>query len=338
MTRVAVVGLGFMGTTHLGVYARLKSARVTAICDARESALATDTANVQGNIETSQTDLGLDSVNKYTNFENMLADGGFDMVDICLPTPHHEATVVTALQAGYHVICEKPMAPDSAAAQRMIAASTSAGKLFSVAHCLRHWPAYSEAKNIIDSNKYGRVHCADFSRFSHVPGWSVDNWLMDERQSGGPALDVHIHDTDMVLYLCGMPKSLRSGAFFEKNGLLSKISTQYFYDDRVATSSGGWVHSDSYGFNMRAFYVLDKAIIEMDFSKTPVLTVYPDGGEKFSPDLPDEDGYYFELLDFVHGIEKGTLSGVVSPQSAADSVKICLQEIESARQNREVFL
>ncbi len=338
MARIAIVGLGFMGKTHIGAYSRVERAEIAAICDARQEALHVDLAAPGGNIKTAHAGVDLAKVEKYTDYDAMLSAGGFDAVDVCLPTPHHEPAVVKALKAGYHVICEKPMAPSVEATERMIAVSRKTGRLFSVAHCLRFWPAYSEVKKIAESGKYGRILSADFSRFSHLPGWSVDNWLLDVEQSGGPTLDLHIHDTDMVLYLFGLPRSLRSSGTIDESGVLSQICTQFFYDNVTATASGGWIKCDSYGFNMRAYYVLEEAIIDMDFSKQPILTVYPNGGEKFAPELPEQDGYYFELKDFVEGIEKGRLSEVVSPQSAADSVKVCLLEERSARAGRELSM
>ena len=89
---------------------------------------------------------------------------------------------------------------------------------------------------------------------------------------------------------------------------------------------------------MRALYLLEKATIELDYSKDPVLTVMPEGGEKYSPELPGEDGYYYELKDFVQGIERGRLSGLVTPESAALAVRLCLEEVRSAQENREITI
>ena len=119
---------------------------------------------------------------------------------------------------------------------------------------------------------------------------------------------------------------------------MSHIATVYTYDDFVVSSTGGWICSDSFGFNMRAFFVLENATIEMDFSKDPVVMVCPQGEEKYALPLPDGDGYYHELHDFIAGIERGQLSGIVTPESAADSVRICLEEIRSVQENTEIHI
>ena len=336
MVRVAIVGLGFMGKTHLGIYSRLGNAEVTAICDIRIHQM--DLKNLQsgGNIQTAAASIDLSKVGKYTDLDEMLQSGGFDIVDVTLPTYLHADAVIKSLKAGYHVFCEKPMALDNGECRRMIKTIRQTGKLFSVGQCLRYWPAYSAVKKMIDDQTYGWVVAAEFARFSTPPIWAWDNWLLDGNRSGSAALDLHIHDVDTLLHFFGKPRSVRSSGVFEKSGHISHISSVYDYDGMVVTASGGWKCSNTFNFNMRAFYVMEKATVEMDFSKSPALTVFPLNGEKFSPKLPEGDGYFYELQDFVAGVEKGKLSGLVTAESAAESVSLCLEEIRSAREKKEI--
>ena len=289
-----------------------------------------------GNIQTAAASIDPSRVGKYSDLGKMLRAGGFDMVDITLPTYLHADAAVKALKAGYHVFCEKPMALDNAECRKMIRAIDRTGKLFSVGQCLRYWPAYRAVKKMIDDQTYGRVIAAEFARFSTPPVWAWDNWLLDGNRSGSAALDLHIHDVDTILHFFGKPRSVRSSGVFEESGHVSHISSVYQYDGMVVTATGGWKCTKTFNFNMRAFYVLEKATIEMDFSKNPALTVFPLDGEKFSPALPEGDGYFYELQDFVAGVEKGKLSGLVTAESAAESVSLCLEEIRSARGKKEV--
>lgn len=336
MVRVAIVGLGFMGKTHLGIYSRLDNAEVTAICDIQIRQMDLGNLQAGGNIQTAAAHIDLSKVGKYTDLDEMLRSGGFDVVDVTLPTYLHADAAIKALKAGYHVFCEKPMALDDGECRRMIQSIRETGKLFSVGQCLRYWPAYSAVKKMIDDRTYGRVIAAEFARFSTPPVWAWDNWLLDGNRSGGAALDLHIHDVDTMLHFFGKPRSVRSSGILEKDGHFSHISSVYGYDDMVVTAAGGWRCSKTFNFNMRAFYVMEKATVEMDFSKNPALTVFPLDGEKFSPRLPDGDGYFYELQDFVAGVEKGKLSGLVTADSAAESVHLCLEEIRSAREKKEV--
>lgn len=337
MVKVALVGVGFMGKMHLGVYLdKLDNAEVTAICDINEDALNIKSLKAGGNIETEEANIDLSKVRKYTNYKEMLKQGGFDFVDICLPTYLHADAAVEAFEAGYHVFCEKPLAISVKEAKRVVEKAKESGRLFSVGQCLRYWPAYTEIKRLIDGGKYGKVKYAEFARFSMTPTWTWNNWILEGKRSGNAALDLHIHDVDMILFLFGKPESVRSRGVEEKDGSISHITTLYRYNDKVVTSTGGWICSKSFGFNMRALYILKRATVELDFSKDPVVMVYPDEGEKYPLPLAEGDGYYYELRDFVNGVEKGSFSGAVTPESALESVKISFAEIESAKENREI--
>ncbi len=338
MVRIALAGLGFMGKTHLGIYLGMPNAKVEAICDAEPAALDIRSLDAGGNIQTSSGAVDLSGVRKYASLAQMLSDGGYDVVDICLPTYLHAEWSIKALHAGNHVFCEKPLALTAAETVAILAAIRQTGKLFSVGQCLRHWPAYAAVKDIVASGRYGRVKYVEFARFSQTPTWTWKNWILDGAKSGNAALDLHVHDVDTLLYLVGMPKSVRSRGVFAPDGSVEHIATVYQYDGLVAQSTGGWIASKSFGFNMRAFLILERATVELDFSKTPPLVVYPAGGDKFAPELAPGDGYYHELRDFVAGIERGQLSGIVTADSAADSVRVCLAEIQSARENREIGL
>ena len=333
MVKAALVGLGFMGKTHLGIYLnKLKNVKVTAICDGNRDALNIKTLDAGGNIKTGGTAVDLSGIKKYTEYDAMLKDGRFDFVDICLPTYLHADTSIKALDAGYHVFCEKPLAGSTAETERIVKKVSETRKLFGVGQCIRFWPAYAEVKHIIDKGKYGSVRYAEFARFSGTPAWAWKNWVLDGNKSGNAALDLHIHDVDMILFLFGKPESLKSGGVFEKNNSISHITTIYKYPDKIVNSTGGWICSESYGFNMRAFFILEKATIDLDFSRDPVVTIYPDNGAKYPLTLPEGDGYYYELKAFADSVENGSPSGIVTAKSAAESVRLCLAEIESAKE------
>ena len=110
---VAVVGLGFMGVTHLRAYLANPMARVVAVCDAVRVPVNGVLQGVSGNITKSDDiDLGPD-VRVYRKVEELLADADVELVDLCTPTPLHAPQVIAALKAGKHVICEKPLARTS---------------------------------------------------------------------------------------------------------------------------------------------------------------------------------------------------------------------------------
>ena len=336
MVKVALSGVGFMGKTHLGIYRKLGNVEIVALNDVRKENMEITSLAAGGNIQTTSDSIDLSHTRKYTEFGAMLKAGGFDFVDICLPTCYHAEYSIKALDAGYHVFCEKPMALTAGETDQMLAAVKRSGRLFSVGQCLRFWPAYVEVKKLIDSGTYGKVRYAEFARFSSPPTWGWDGWLLDGKRSGNAALDMHVHDVDMLLHLLGKPESVRSTGVVETDGSVSHIASVYSYPGMAVSSTGGWICSDSFGFNMRAFFILEEATIELDFSKDPAVTLAPKGGKKAAVPLPAGDGYYHELADFTAGIAAGKLSGTVTGASAAESVKLTLMEIASVKQGKEI--
>ena len=169
MKKIAIVGFGFMGRMHYGCWKKLRGAKVAAICDSNLAQLEKSSG---GNIAGADQSTDYGDAQIYDDFDAMLAAGGFDVVDITLPTPLHPAMAEKALAAGFHVLCEKPMALDAKACDRMLAAARKAKGRFMVAQCLRFWPTYVCLQKMIESGKYGKVVAADFSRLSNAPGWN----------------------------------------------------------------------------------------------------------------------------------------------------------------------
>lgn len=335
MVRVAVVGLGFMGRMHAGIYGRFSDVRITALCDERKESLDLSSPG-GGNIAVGELKADISKAKTYTDYRGMLADGGFDFVDLCIPTYLHRKFSVLAMEAGYDVFCEKPMAMTVGEAQQMIRVSKETGRLLTIGQCLRFWPMYVKVKELIDSGEYGKVLSAELSRYSPTPSWSSNGWLMDGSLSGSAGLDLHIHDVDMAHYYFGAPKAVTSSGVKASGGGFGHIATVYEYPGKTVTSVGDWLCGDSYNLVMRALVVLEKGVIDLDTSKTPVLSVYATGKGKSAPELDDKDGYYHELRAFVDNVAAGTSPTVVTPESAMKSLATALAEIESAEKGVKI--
>ncbi|HEX2950958.1 MAG TPA: Gfo/Idh/MocA family oxidoreductase, partial [Armatimonadota bacterium] len=208
MIKVGIVGLGGISAVHLDAYSKVTDkAMIIARCDKiRERAEGTAqgiTINIGGGGTATQL-----KATPYTDYRQLLADPEVELVDVCLPTDLHAEVSIAALEAGKHVLCEKPMARTIEQCDNMIAAAKASGKTFMIAHCIRFWPEYVYLKELVDSGKYGKLVRADFSRLSAPPRWSSENWLMTPSRSGSSHLDMHIHDTDFIIHLLGMPKQV----------------------------------------------------------------------------------------------------------------------------------
>src|SRR5690348_2665322 len=203
---VAVVGLGFMGVTHLRAYQQLPQARIVAVCDAVRLPVNGVLAGVAGNIKKSDDiDLGRD-VKVFRKLGEVLADPEVALVDLCTPTPLHPEQAVAALRAGKNVLCEKPLARTSAAAREIVRTEASAAGFLMPAMCMRFWPGWSWLKEVVQEKRYGAVLAAHFRRISEMPGWSKQGtYTAAGADLGGALFDLHIHDTDFVQFLFGRP-------------------------------------------------------------------------------------------------------------------------------------
>ncbi len=198
MLNIGLVGLGFMAATHLRAYRQVEGARVAALCNPSGRHLDGDFTNVAGNVgATDPVVLDMAGVKATKRFTELLDDPDLHAIDICAPTKAHAELAIAALQAGKHVLCEKPLARTSAAARQIVDAAAKAKGIFMPAMCLRFWPEWAWLKEAIASGRLGNVLAARFRRVAEPPGWGR-NTFFNGAESGGALFDLHVHDTDFV--------------------------------------------------------------------------------------------------------------------------------------------
>lgn len=336
MLEVGIVGFGFMGRMHLRCWQALEGVRVAAICDAKAGTFE-EAERAAGNIEGAAEVVDLSGVRLYQDFEQMLAEEKLDGISLALPTYLHAEYSIKALEAGANVLCEKPMALNVAECERMIEAAGAGAKILQIGHCIRFWPEYAKAKEIVAGGEHGKVVAATFQRLGAEPRWAWDNWIMDRQRSGGMALDLHIHDTDFVQYLFGVPQAVHSFGTKDADGHLVHILTQYLYaDNKVITAEGSWAMTPAFGFEMSFNIMLEKATLAYDCTRLPAFRLCPAAGQAFTPEVEEGDGYFLEIAHFAERL-KGRNTGMVTTlQESRDSVKIVGAEKESIRTGRPV--
>src|SRR4051812_13751428 len=139
-----------------------------------------------------------------TDLDAALSDPEVDAVDVCLPTPLHRSATEAALAAGKHVLLEKPIALTVEDADAIVAAAAATDRVFMVGMVLRFWPEYVELQRRIEARELGRPLAVQASRLSPPADWN--EWMADHAQSGGPAVDLMIHDFDQLNWLLGEPR------------------------------------------------------------------------------------------------------------------------------------
>lgn len=340
MTKIAIVGFGFMGRTHYGAWKKCRNAKVVAVCD---SNLAQLSAKVVGNIAGAADNTALPkNVKIYADFEEMLSAGGFDVVDITLPTPLHRKTTIAALKAGYHVLCEKPMALNLADCDAMLAEAKKSKRVLLVAQCVRFFPEYAWLSDAIKSKRFGKVIAADFTRFMAAPQWSPKggSWLLDESKSGGLYVDAHIHDSDYIASIFGMPQSVQSVAHKSVHGYTDHTTTLYTYPDgKIVTSDSSFVASQSLVWDASARVLFEEATVYIGGRYRQPITVYPNKGKPFSPKIGKLSGYEEEVRYFLSMLtSEKAKSEKLTAENARDSIALVLAEKKSAATGKKIKL
>lgn len=336
---VAIVGLGFMGMTHIRAYQHVPSARIVAVCDAVRLPVNGVLGGIAGNLAGGDAIQLGPEVRAYRGLEEMLANPDVELVDLCVPTPLHVPQAVAALKAGRHVLCEKPLARNGAMAAEIRRAAEAARGTIMPAMCMRFWPGWSWLKQVVDEKTYGRVLSARFRRVSEPPGWSRDSYFKGD-QSGGALLDLHIHDTDFVQFLFGRPISVYSTGITKFSGAVDHVTTQYKVAcGAVVHAEGTWILNQGHGFNMAYTLIFERATVDYDLSRgAEALRLFEEGKGVTVMKCEGPDGYVGELQHIIECIQKSTPPSVVTLRDGVSAVEICEAEEKSVQTGQVVVL
>lgn len=142
----------------------------------------------------------------FTDYGEMLESGMVDAVSICVPNALHAEMAIQALEAGCHVLCEKPPAIAAEDMARMEAAAKKAGKILSFNLQFRHSTEVQAIRSFIEGGDLGEIYSARVQalRRRGVPNWGV--FTDKAMQGGGPLADIGVHMLDTALYLMGYPE------------------------------------------------------------------------------------------------------------------------------------
>lgn len=343
MIRVGLVGVGFIGRNHYNQYEQMSDrAKVVAICDKLAKRAAGDWAGIGGNIaDRKGTKRDLGDAQPFTDWEQMLAESELDMVDICVPTPMHKEIAIAALEAGKHVLCEKPMALTVTECDEMIdAAAKSPGK-FMIAQCIRFWPEYVYLRQVLREKTFGCLTALHLRRHAASPDYTLDRWSIKEDLSGGVVLDLHVHDVDYALQLLGKPKCVFAQGYPCRGGGVTRIHASWQYEaDRVVQLESYWdvPELSGFDFNMGFTAVFEEATIHWDSASGRPLTVYRERSEPQVPEIRGRDGYFGEIDYFLTCIERNAEPTVSTPTESRESVAIALAEKQSLRTGQLVVI
>jgi predicted dehydrogenase len=287
---VGIIGLGFMGATHLGAFMNSPGATVAAVSSSGPKKLSGDLSQVQGNLGRETIQVDLTGVAKYSDWRELIDHPGLDAVDICLPTDLHAPVAVRALQAGKHVLLEKPMALTLPECNAILASASDRGQVLMVAQVLRFWPEYLRLFDFVKSGKKGPVRTAMFERRSAAPS---KHWAKQSSRSGGAIFDLLVHDIDQVLHLFGWPQAVIA----ETYGGVDTVDASLQYESGLQVQiRGGWFEEGcpfSMGFRAES----DAGTLSLN--SKGVLTCVSKNGSSLIIETDGRDAFQSEIDYFV---------------------------------------
>ena len=324
--RCAIIGYGGMGHFHAAQYGKQKYVELVAICDTNPEKFKQKEAQINlGKSGKSK----LDKVQYCASYEALTSSVEFDMLDICLPCPLHAEYAIRAMKDGYDVLCEKPMARHSSDAVKMIETARKTGRKLMIAQCLRFANNFRKLKEIHDSGRYGKLLRMDMRRNGGLPKQA---WYRDPAQSGGALLDLHLHDTDFIQYLLGVPdKVMTFGVTRTTGGIDDLMSNYIFADGPKVSSEGSWCRGP---WSSGVVAVFEKA--PADFCPEGIRICPVDGKEKILKVPSDPNPYFNEIAYFTECIAKKKPVKICPPESTLLSILIAEAEEKSARTGKMV--
>lgn len=207
--KIGIIGCGGIATQkHMPALSKLKNVELVAFCDIIEERAQKACKN-----------FGTAEAKVYTDYKELLKDETIEVIHVCTPNRSHSFISIDAMEAGKHVMCEKPMAKTSEEALAMVEAAKRTGKKLTIGYQNRYREDSMYLKRTCEDNALGEVYYAKAHalRRRAVPTWGV--FLNEEEQGGGPLIDIGTHALDLTLWMMNnYEPELVVGSVFKKLG------------------------------------------------------------------------------------------------------------------------
>jgi predicted dehydrogenase len=208
--KAGIIGCGGIANQkHMPFLTKTGKADIVAFCDI-----------VEERAKKAAKEYGTADAKVYTNYKKLLEDKTLDMVYVLTPNKSHSFITIDALEAGKHVMCEKPMAKTAKEARAMVEAAKRTGKILTVGYQTRYFATSQNIKSSVVRGDLGDIYFAKAHalRRRAVPTWGV--FLNEEEQGGGPLIDIGTHALDLTLWLMDnyKPKSVMGNTYKKLNG------------------------------------------------------------------------------------------------------------------------
>lgn len=302
MIRVAVVGLGKMGISHLGLVRPLAGVEVAAVCDSTGYIL---------DILSKYTGL-----NTYTDYAKMLAECPLDAVVIATPSRFHVDMVKAALEKGLHVFCEKPFTLSAADSAMLSELARSKNLVNQVGYHYRFVGAFREVKRLLDLGVIGDVSHVMAEAYGPVvlkPKGST--WRTQRIEGGGCVYDYAAHPINLLNWYFGMPTAVGGsvlGKIFSRDTDDEVYGTLFFADGKTAQISVNWSDESYRKMSTKISIWGTKGRIYADRQEVQLYareaTGLPEGYKtgwnvRYTTDLTEEVGFYIRGEEYSAQLE-----------------------------------
>jgi len=345
--KVGVIGAGSISEMHLNAYDNNKEVELAAVCDLNEE-------------RAKQKEAKYGAKRIYTDYKELLSDPGIDAVSICTWNNSHAPISITALEAGKHVLCEKPLCKTVEEALKVEEAVHKSGKILQVGYVRRLGTNMKVLKNFIDEGDLGDIYFAKATclrRLGNPGGWFSDV----DRSGGGPLIDIGVHVIDACWYLMGKPKVKSiSGNTYVKLGNRSNVEHLSFYkaSDYDESNTVEDMANAVIRFENGASLLLDVSFTLHAKEDELSIRVYGDkGGAELEPKLMLVSEKYDTILniepqidhltfDFENGFQneidhfidscQGRISTISPVEDGLEMMKILCGIYESNKKGKEI--
>lgn len=220
--KIGVIGVGGISECHINAYLKNPNVELYAFCDINEKRLK----EMSEKYSITRT---------FTDMNDMLKLKEIDAVSVCTWNSAHAVCTIAALNAGKHVLCEKPMAMSAQEGEDMKAAAIKNNKLLMIGFVRRYGDDCAVLKDFVNTDYFGDIYYAkaNYLRRNGNPG----GWFGDKsRSGGGPLIDLGVHVIDLVRYVLGNPKPISAyGVTFHKLGNRNELKDKKDYLSISAT-------------------------------------------------------------------------------------------------------
>lgn len=316
MTKIALVGCGGIGNNHANKLMQIPGAKIVAAVDIIP--------------ERAEKLAKLVNCEAFTDYHEALPLA--DAVWVCTPPDSHSEITVTALNAGKHVFCEKPMALSLEEADAMIKAAQANDRLLGIGYCLRFSPWAQMCKDIVQRGELGEITMAWIARMSPIP---PAPWLKDQSASGGMLTEQTTHNLDWLRFVVGdvtevsgLAKTVLPDVTIQDN----VVGVLKFAQGGIGQIMASWSSSTSW---LDSGLVGTKGVLRTGQGGS--ITVYPPDGEPKVYEPEYLDMYFEEDRVFIECIANNS-PYPFEPMEAKKSLALGLAILESAQTGKTVAL